>query len=280
MRKRAVTAVQKGESPESVAGMFGVTRAAVYGWLARYREGGWGALDARKRGGRPPKLNAGQVEWIRQAVTSGDPRQYASPLALWTCKSLQTVIDKHLGVPLSKASVCRLLNQFGFSAQRPLWQACQREPQRVEQWFRGAYPAIRKEAQRIGAQIWFVDEAAVILDARGGVTRGRRGKAPTDPATGTRSGMSFISAVSRRGDRRFMCVPGRVNAKVFVSFLRRFLYGMDQPIFLIVDGQPAHKAKWVRKFVDSTQGRLRLFLLPPCSGENNSKTAETTGGAE
>jgi len=96
LRKRAVTAVQKGESPESVAGMFGVTRAAVYGWLARYRDGGWDALDARKRGGRPPKLNAGQIEWIRQVVTSGDPRQYASPLALWTCKSLQAVIDNLL----------------------------------------------------------------------------------------------------------------------------------------------------------------------------------------
>ena len=279
LRKLAVAAVQKGESPEAVAGMFGVTRAAVYGWLARYREGGWGALDARKRGGRPPKLNARQIEWIREAVTAEDPRKYAFPLALWTCKILQTIIDKHLGVPLSKASVCRLLNQFGFSAQRPLWRAYQQDPQRVEQWVREAYPPICTEAQRIGAQIWFVDEAAVSLDTCG-ATRVRRGKAPIVSATGTRSGMSFISAVSRRGDRRFMCAPGRVNAKVFVSFLRRFLYGVDQPIFLIVDGQPAHKAKWVHKFVDSTQGRLRLFPLPPCSGEKDRKAAESDGGVQ
>ncbi|NWG13509.1 MAG: helix-turn-helix domain-containing protein, partial [Acidobacteria bacterium] len=52
LRKRAVGSVQEGQSPSSVARALGVTRAAVYTWLALYRHGGWGALDARKRGGR------------------------------------------------------------------------------------------------------------------------------------------------------------------------------------------------------------------------------------
>jgi len=55
LRKRAVASVQDGQSPEVVAKALRIDRRTIYGWLSRYRDGGWGALDAKKRGGRPPK---------------------------------------------------------------------------------------------------------------------------------------------------------------------------------------------------------------------------------
>ena len=64
VRKRAVISIQGGESPASVAVVFGVNERTVYRWLAAYRSGGWGELDARKRGGRPRKLDAGAMKWI------------------------------------------------------------------------------------------------------------------------------------------------------------------------------------------------------------------------
>jgi transposase len=174
-----------------------------------------------------------------------------------------------LGVQLSKASVCRLLNQLGLSAQRPLWRAYQQDPESVERWIQQEYPRIRREAQRLGADIWFGDEAGVRSDAHAGTTWAPRGKTPIVSTTGARFGLNLISIVNRRGDFRFMCVKGRVSAKVVVTFLRRLLHGTIRPVFLILDGHPTHKAASVRKFVDSTQGRLRLFLLPPYSPELN-----------
>ena len=49
MRERAVRArqVQEGESPEVVARVLGLDRSTVYGDLARYRRGGFGALKAK-----------------------------------------------------------------------------------------------------------------------------------------------------------------------------------------------------------------------------------------
>ena len=160
LRRRAVTAVQNGESPEDVARVMVVNRASVYGWLALYRNGGWDNLDAKKRGGRKPKLDAKALRWIYQIVTLGNPNQLKMPAA----------IEKKFGIKLSKASVCRLLHQLGLSPQRPLWRAYQRDPQVVERWLKEDYPAIRAAARKAKGEVWFGDEAGVRSDAHSGTT--------------------------------------------------------------------------------------------------------------
>jgi transposase len=40
-------------------------------------------------------------------------------------------------------------------------------------------------------------------------------------------------------------------------------------VFLIIDGQPARRAKKVKTFVESTRGQLRLFFLPGYSPQLN-----------
>ncbi len=56
--RRGVVAVQQGGSPETVFRALGIGRATMCHWLSLYRQCGWVALDARKRGGRKPKLSA------------------------------------------------------------------------------------------------------------------------------------------------------------------------------------------------------------------------------
>jgi hypothetical protein len=52
------------------------------------------------------------------------------------------------------------------------------------------------------------------------------------------------------------------GVKLSIDFLKRLIHGQEQPIFLIVDGHPMHKSKMVKKFVESVEGKLRLFLFP------------------
>lgn len=269
LRRRAVAAVQAGESPEQVARVLGVHRSSMYGWLARYRNGGWGQLDARKRGGRKPKLDAKAMAWIYRAVTLGNPQQYKFRFALWTSVMVGQVIRQRFGITLSRASVCRLLNQLGLSAQRPLWRAYQQDPDMVQRWLRKEFPRIRALAAAQKAEIWFGDEAGVRSDGHAGTTWAPRGKTPIVSTTGARFGLNLISAVSRRGEFRFMGVQGRVNAEVFIGFLKRLIHGVRHPIFLIVDGHPTHKAVKVRRFLETVAGTLQLFFLPPYSPELN-----------
>src|ERR1700676_3191037 len=82
MRERAVRSVQSGESPEVVARIIGVNRSAIYGWLAQYRRGGWGALKAKPLFGRPSKLNARAMQWVYKTVTAKNPLQLKFEFAL------------------------------------------------------------------------------------------------------------------------------------------------------------------------------------------------------
>src|SRR3974390_1602380 len=80
----------------------------------------------------------------------------------------------------------------------------------------------------------------------------------------------MVSAIPSRGHLRFMIIEkGSVNADVFIEFIKRLLVGAKRKIFLIVDGGSAHRAKKTRAFVESLEGKLRLFLLPPYSPDRN-----------
>ena len=119
MRERAVRSVQEGESPEVVARVIGVSRSTMYGWLAQYRRGGWGALKAKPLFGRPPKLDGKRVKWIYDRVTQKNPLQLKFLFALWTREMVAKLIEDKFNISLSLVSVGRLLAQLGITCQRP-----------------------------------------------------------------------------------------------------------------------------------------------------------------
>ena len=79
----------------------------------------------------------------------------------------------------------------------------------------------------------------------------------------------MLSAISAKGELRFMTSHKRISAALFIEFLRRLIANYPRKIFLVVDGLPAHKAKSVRRFLDQVKDRIRLFFLPPYSPEIN-----------
>jgi transposase len=269
LRRRAVASVQNGESPEVVARVMGISRGAMYGWLARYRDGGWQALGARKRGGRPRKLDGKALKWIYNTVTMKNPLQLKFPFALWTAAMVATLIRTRFGVDVSRSSVSRLLHQLGLSVQRPLWRAYQQDPEAVEKWLKEEFPKIRALGKRLKAEIYFGDEAGIRSDFHSGTTWGKRGKTPIVSTTGARFGLNLISAINPLGQMRFMVTKGRVGAAVFIEFLKRLIHNNEGMTFLIVDGHPAHRAKSVARYVESVKRRLRIFYLPPYSPELN-----------
>lgn len=269
IRKRAVERVQAGESPEVIIRTLGFARACIYNWLAKYRAGGWDALKAGKRPGRPRKLNGSQIKWVYFLVCEGDPRQLKLPFALWTRDLVAKAIKDKCGIKLSVSSVGRLLRQLGLSNQKPLYRAYQQNPKAIAKWKEEVFPQIKKEAKKVGATIYFEDESGIRSDFHSGKTWAPVGETPVIGATGARFGLNMIAAISTLGHMRFMVVKGTVDSERICDFLNRLMHNAENPIFLIWDGHPTHRARIVKECVEFYGGKLKLFFLPSYSPELN-----------
>lgn len=269
IRIRAVLQVEAGESPEVVIKALGFSRRCIYNWLAAYREGGLEALRAKKLEGRPTKLSGKQIQQLYSFIVNKTPLQFSFAFALWTCALIRELIRKKFGVKLSEVSVSRLLKKLGLSPQRPLFRAYQQDPAKVEAYLKDEYPKIKKRAKARGARIFFGDEASIRSDYHSGTTWAPRGETPVIRTTGARFKINMLSAISARGELRFMLTEKGLTADLFIEFLKRLMKGMDGPIFLILDGHAVHRSRKVRTFVESTDGMLELYFLPGYSPELN-----------
>ena len=269
IRLRTVARVRAGESPEVLAKALGFSRSAIYKWLSDYANGGKKALAAKPTPGKPSRLNTEHLRWIYKVVVGKNPLQLKLPFALWTRSQLIIAIKRKFGIEVGKTVLSRALEKLGLSFQRPLTRLHQQDPVIVQKWLEKDYPAIKKEAKAVGAEIFFGDESGLRSDYRLGKTLGARGQTPVLSRTSARFKLNMISAVSGTGSLRFMVTEKTVNGAVFIEFLKRLSHGARKPIFLIVDNHPIHKTKAVEEFVQKTDGKLKLFFLPPYSPDMN-----------
>jgi len=159
--------------------------------------------------------------------------------------------------------------QMGLSCQKPLSRAFEQDASLIKRWMERDFPKLRALAKKEHAVIFFSDESGVRSDFHAGTTWGIRGKTPVVAHTGKRFHLNMLSAISAKGELRFMTSRKRISAALFIEFLRRLITNYPRKIFLVVDGLPAHKAKSVQHFLAAVKDRIRLFFLPPYSPEIN-----------
>ncbi|MBI2432260.1 MAG: IS630 family transposase [Candidatus Hydrogenedentes bacterium] len=269
IRRMAVQRVRDGERPSEVIASYGLCRTTIYRWLRAHEKGGEQALASRRGTGRPVTLTNRQKQHVRKWICGRDPRQYGFDFGLWTRQIVTQLIEQKFGITLSVATVGRLLAELEITPQKPLRRAYERDPEAIEKWQREEFPKLRARAKRRGADIFFLDEAGIRSDAPLQRTWGAKGKTPVVATSGQRQSVNAISAVTMRGGFWYAVYTGRFNAGRFVEFLKAFLRGRRCPVMLVVDGHPAHRAKVVADFVQSTKGQLELHFLPGYAPELN-----------
>lgn len=265
----AVRRVKEGEAPGTVIGSYGLCRTTIYKWLKIARRAGETALAARKHPGRKPALTPRQKLKVRQWINGKDPRQYGFDFGLWTRQIVAALIAQKVGVRLGGTAVGRLLAELDITPQKPLRRAYERDPVAIDRWTRVEFPRLRARAQRIGAKIFFLDEAGVRSDQVLGRPWGLRGQTPEVPPSGRRQSVSALSSVNARGEFWWETYTERLNAPRFVELLSHFMRGRKSPVFLVLDGHPAHVAKVVARYVQRLRGRLELHFLPGYAPELN-----------
>jgi transposase len=272
LRIRTVEQVQSGTSPEVLAKALGLRRSTVYGWLAMYRAGGWEALKAKPVTGRPKKITGTQLQWVYTTVVGSNPLQHRFEFALWTRQMIRILLWEQFRLKLSLSSVGRLLAQLGLTCQRPLFRASEQDELKVRRWRENDYPLIRSMAREAHADILFLDESSIRSDYHSGTTWAKRGETPVVRSTAKRDKVNMISAISPKGEMRFMVFEGKLDGPQFIAFLARLIDRAQRPVFLIVDGHPVHRSRAVKawlKDANADKDRIRLFFLPPYSPELN-----------
>jgi hypothetical protein len=197
------------------------------------------------------------------------PDQLRLPFALWTREAVAELIQQRYGIGLSVWTVGRYLRHWGFTPQKPVRRAYERDPEAVRRWLEKEYPAIRRRAKAQGAEIYWGDQMGLRSDHQTGTSYGRRGSTPVLPGTGKRFGCNMISAITNRGQLAFMVFKCRFTAQVMLVFLGRLVRHAGRKVFLIVDGHPVHGAKAVSRWLATHAEQIEMFLLPGYRPELN-----------
>ncbi len=274
VRRLAVAAVlEQGLGVAVAARAFGVSRQSVSGWVNGFRRAGEPALRAGRRGRRAGEQQA-LAPWMQgqlvQTIRGHNPDQLRLPFFLWTREAVRELIRTRFGITLALTTVGQYLRRWGFTPQKPVQRAFERNPAAVARWLEREYPAIKAQAKREGALVLWADEMGLRSDQAAGRSYAPRGRTPVVGKTGQRFGCNVIQAISNRGELCFRVFEGRFTQTVYLDFLKRLLkHAGGRKLHLIVDGHPVHRGKKINAWLAERPELIEVHRLPGYSPELN-----------
>jgi transposase len=142
-RRRAWDLHQQGWTQQQIAQALAVTQGAVSQWLHQAHLQGVAALRDHPAPGARPLLTTDQHALLVALLLEGAA---ASGFRgdVWTSKRVTQLIKEQFGVSYHPGHVRRLLRQLGFSPQRPIVRAAQRDEQAIAEWYSDRWPALKK----------------------------------------------------------------------------------------------------------------------------------------
>ena len=142
-RLRAIELLQRDIPVHVVAERLGVDRRSVRRWKRMHRRQGRAGLRARRASGRPPKLTAAQRRRLARMVIAG-PEAAGYRTSLWTCRRIVDLIRQQFQVVYHPDHVGRVLRAAGWSPQKPIRRATQRDEAAIERWIKQRWPQVKK----------------------------------------------------------------------------------------------------------------------------------------
>jgi len=142
-RLRAGRMFEKEISQASIAAQLRVTRAAVCQWHAAWKEEKKDGLLSKGKTGTPPKLDTEKRQMLKKIILSG-PKKEGYATDFWTLERIKAVTKKKLKITLGTGSVWRTVIALGFSAQKPIRRAKERNERAIRDWKLNEFPKLKK----------------------------------------------------------------------------------------------------------------------------------------
>jgi transposase len=271
-RKQAVMLFKKGMKRHEIAPIVGVHRLTVGIWIRDWEEGGLIALKANSSGrpkGTGRKLSPDEEAETRRALVDKCPDQLKLPFALWTRNAVREFIRQRFNVKMSLQAVGDYLKLWGFTPQKAIRRAYERNEKKVREWKTEEYPLLVKKAKLEKAEIHWGDETGIRSDDVNARGYAPTGKTPIQRVKGTPEKVNMISSVSNQGQLRFMFYKETMNAALLIKFMKRLTHSVGRKVILILDNLRVHHSKVLKVWLEANKNLIEIYYLPSYSPDLN-----------
>ena len=142
LRQQALALFDTDLSNAEIGRRIGVSRPTLSQWRKRYRQGGAQALKLLAPGPET-RLSQQQLHQIAADLLDG-PQAHGYPSQLWTLARIGALIEERTGVHYHPGHVWKVLQQMGWSCQKPQTKARERNEAVIAHWRAVEWPRIKK----------------------------------------------------------------------------------------------------------------------------------------
>ena len=237
--------------------------------------GGRPQRDGVRADGRSPPVLDADAQAALKAAAQAPPSAAGIDLAKWNWKVVRLFVERRFQETLARSGGLRYLHRLGFVRKRPKQRLLKANAAKRKAFVELSL-ALRQEAERTGAKIFFVDEAHFRADAD---LRGLwvpKGEPALVDSTSPRRGekVTCYSAVClETGEAEEMEVETTRTAATSAAFLQQLRAHHPEALIVIWDNGPAHHGAALRTFLATPDLRLRLVPLPGYSPDYNADEA-------
>ncbi len=143
-RLRAWELAQAGWKQCKIAEALGVSEGAVSQWLKRAREGGVEALYRQPPPGPAKRLSEEERAQLPALLKKG-AEHFGFRGDVWTRQRVAQLIERVFEVSYSPRHVGRILQEIGWTRQKPVHRASQRDEERIRRWQVETWPVLKKK---------------------------------------------------------------------------------------------------------------------------------------
>ena len=145
-RMRVWAMHEQGFKQQQIADALGLSQSGVSRIIARAKEGGLEALRHRKPPGAQSRLSDAQKEELLEKLRQG-AEAFGFEGGVWTTKRIAQMIQDEFGVSYHHDYIGPLLRSLGWSWQRPVVQATQRDEEAITRWREERWPQVKKSPE-------------------------------------------------------------------------------------------------------------------------------------
>ena len=148
-RMQAAKLLHRGLSQAEVARRARVSRESVRRWWNQMViHGSTQGLRKAGRAGRKPQLESAELEKLKALLRAG-PEKAGFPNGLWTLDRIAQVIRDTFQVDYHSGHVWWILKKkLGWSCQRPVGRARERNEAAIRDWKENLWPALKKKPKK------------------------------------------------------------------------------------------------------------------------------------